>query len=107
MARMAKDILDLVGGTPLVRINRLVKGNAEVYAKLEAANARAAVFSENVVNSYQQDMKSNATRVLLDVQMSSLASTAKPWAPPVPCPKGPRMELPSGDTLRMRLPLKD
>ena len=38
MARMAKDILDLVGGTPLVRINRLNKGDAEVYAKLEAAN---------------------------------------------------------------------
>ncbi|MCH2205646.1 MAG: cysteine synthase A [Lentisphaerales bacterium] len=38
MGKVAGDILDLVGGTPLVKINRLNKGNSELYAKLEAAN---------------------------------------------------------------------
>lgn len=38
MGKVATDILDLVGGTPLVKINRLNKGNSELYAKLEAAN---------------------------------------------------------------------
>jgi cysteine synthase len=38
MGKVAKDILELVGNTPLVKINRLNKGGAEVYAKLESAN---------------------------------------------------------------------
>ena len=38
MGKIASDILDLVGGTPLVKINRLNKSSAEVYAKLESAN---------------------------------------------------------------------
>lgn len=38
MGNIASDILDLVGGTPLVKINRLNKSSAEVYAKLESAN---------------------------------------------------------------------
>ncbi|MCM8529804.1 MAG: cysteine synthase A [Lentisphaeraceae bacterium] len=38
MGNVASDILELVGGTPLVKINRLNKGNSELYAKLEAAN---------------------------------------------------------------------
>lgn len=38
MGSIASDILDLVGGTPLVKINRLNNSSAEVYAKLESAN---------------------------------------------------------------------
>lgn len=38
MGNVASDILDLVGGTPLVKINRLNTSSAEVYAKLESAN---------------------------------------------------------------------
>ena len=38
MGNIASDILDLVGGTPLVKINRLNNSSAEVYAKLESAN---------------------------------------------------------------------
>lgn len=38
MGSVASDILDLVGGTPLVKINRLNKSTAEVYAKLESLN---------------------------------------------------------------------
>ena len=38
MVNVAKDILDLVGGTPLVKINKLNQGGADIYAKLESAN---------------------------------------------------------------------
>lgn len=44
MPKIANDILELVGGTPLVRINRLTDGcQAEVYAKLESANPSSSV----------------------------------------------------------------
>jgi cysteine synthase len=38
MGKVAADILDLVGGTPLVKINRLNSTSAEIYAKLESLN---------------------------------------------------------------------
>ncbi len=42
--RIAESILDLVGGTPLVRLNRVVPpGSAEVYGKLESMNPGGSV----------------------------------------------------------------
>ncbi|MCM8537855.1 MAG: cysteine synthase A [Lentisphaeraceae bacterium] len=38
MGKVASDILELVGGTPLVKINRLNNGGSDLYAKLEASN---------------------------------------------------------------------
>jgi cysteine synthase A len=38
MGKVAADILDLVGGTPLVKVNRMNTSSAEVYAKLESLN---------------------------------------------------------------------
>lgn len=43
MTRLCKDILEAVGGTPLVRINRIIRSKAEVYAKLEYLNPLASV----------------------------------------------------------------
>jgi len=43
MARLFRSIVDVVGGTPLVRINRIIPGPAEVYAKLEYMNPLASV----------------------------------------------------------------
>jgi cysteine synthase len=44
MMRIAEDITKLIGGTPLVRINRLAKGlNAEIVAKLEFFNPCGSV----------------------------------------------------------------
>jgi cysteine synthase A len=41
---IANSVLDLVGGTPLVRLNRLVpEGGAEILAKLESANPTGSV----------------------------------------------------------------
>ena len=44
MAKIAQSITDLIGDTPLVRLNRLVPaGSAEVYVKLEYQNPGASV----------------------------------------------------------------
>jgi cysteine synthase A len=43
MARLYRDIVETVGNTPLVRINRIIESDAEVYAKLEYLNPLASV----------------------------------------------------------------
>lgn len=44
MAKIAKNILELIGNTPVVKINKLVgKDSAEVYAKLESFNPMNSV----------------------------------------------------------------
>ena len=44
MARLVQSITDLIGDTPLVRLNRVVpEGSAEVYVKLEYQNPGASV----------------------------------------------------------------
>ncbi|MBW7454389.1 cysteine synthase A [Paenibacillus sepulcri] len=44
MARIVQNITDLIGDTPLVRLNRLVpEGSAEIYVKLEYQNPGASV----------------------------------------------------------------
>ena len=40
---IAKNILDRIGGTPLVRINKLNQGKAEVVAKVEFFNPGGSV----------------------------------------------------------------
>ncbi len=43
MARLFKDITETIGKTPLVRINRIINSDAEVYAKLEFFNPLSSV----------------------------------------------------------------
>lgn len=44
MAKVVNSITDLIGGTPLVRLNRIVpEGSAEIYVKLEYQNPGASV----------------------------------------------------------------
>ena len=43
MTNIATDVTDLIGGTPLVRINRLNVGGAEIVAKVEAFNPASSV----------------------------------------------------------------
>jgi len=43
MARLYKDITETTGNTPLVRINRIIESDAEVYAKLEYFNPLLSV----------------------------------------------------------------
>lgn len=41
--KIADNILDLIGDTPLVKLNRVVDGNAEIVAKLESQNPANSV----------------------------------------------------------------
>ena len=43
MARLYQNIVDTVGRTPLVRVNRVIQSNAEIYAKLEFFNPMSSV----------------------------------------------------------------
>ena len=44
MARIVQSVTDLIGDTPLVRLNRLVpEDSAEIYVKLEYQNPGASV----------------------------------------------------------------
>jgi cysteine synthase A len=43
MARLFKDITRTIGNTPLVRVNRIIQSEAEVYAKLEFFNPLSSV----------------------------------------------------------------
>jgi len=50
MARLYKDITETVGNTPLVRINRIIQADAQVYAKLEFFNPLLSVKDRIGVN---------------------------------------------------------
>lgn len=44
MAKVVNSVTDLIGGTPLVRLNRIVpEGSAEIYLKLEYQNPGSSV----------------------------------------------------------------
>ena len=43
MARLYQNITETIGNTPMVRINRIIKSDAEVYAKLEFFNPAGSV----------------------------------------------------------------
>jgi len=58
MKKFAKSIADLVGNTPLVRLNRIVpEGSAEIYAKLEVFNPGGSVKDRISLNMIQQAEK--------------------------------------------------
>jgi cysteine synthase len=43
MAKVYKSVLELIGGTPLVKLNKVVENAAEVYAKVESFNPGGSV----------------------------------------------------------------
>ena len=58
MKKIAKSIADLVGNTPLVRLNRIVpEGSAEICAKLEVFNPGGSVKDRISLNMIQQAEK--------------------------------------------------
>ncbi|MCK6484167.1 MAG: cysteine synthase A [Phycisphaerae bacterium] len=60
MARLFKDIAHAIGHTPLVRINRLISGKAEVYAKLEYFNPALSVkdrIGKSMIEAGERDGK--------------------------------------------------
>jgi cysteine synthase A len=58
MKHFAKSVTDLVGGTPLVKLNRMVpKGSADIYAKLEVFNPGGSVKDRISLNMVEQAEK--------------------------------------------------
>ena len=43
MGRLYRNILETIGGTPVVRINRLAPAHVDLYAKIEAFNPLGSV----------------------------------------------------------------
>lgn len=57
MSKLHDNILDVVGNTPLVRVNRIIQTDAEVYAKLEYMNPLASVkdrIAKSMIESAEQ-----------------------------------------------------
>lgn len=62
MARLYDNIVGVVGNTPLVRINRIIQSDAEVYGKLEYMNPLASVkdrIAKSMIESAERDGKIN------------------------------------------------
>ncbi len=60
MARLHDSIVDAVGNTPLVRINRIIDSKADVYAKLEYLNPLASVkdrIGKSMIEAAERDGK--------------------------------------------------
>jgi cysteine synthase A len=63
MKRAVNSITDLVGNTPMVRLNRIVpKGAAEVYAKLEVFNPGGSVKDRIALNMIEQAEKNGLVK---------------------------------------------
>lgn len=61
--RIAESILDLVGGTPLVRLNRIVpEGSAAIYGKLESMNPGGSVKDRIALAMIEEAERSGALR---------------------------------------------
>ncbi|MCA9256350.1 MAG: cysteine synthase A [Phycisphaerales bacterium] len=60
MPKLYASILDVVGNTPLVRFNRIIQSDAEVYAKLEYMNPLASVkdrIAKAMIEAAERDNK--------------------------------------------------
>ena len=59
MAKVVNNILDLIGDTPVVKINKLVEDNsAEIYVKLELFNPMSSV-KDRIALSMVEDAEKN------------------------------------------------
>ena len=69
MARLFKDISETIGNTPLVRVNRIIQTDAEVYAKLEYFNPLSSVkdrIGVSMIEAAERDGKINKDTVIIE-----------------------------------------
>ncbi len=69
MARLFKDITETIGNTPLVRVNRIIQSDAEVYAKLEYFNPLSSVkdrIGVSMIEAAERDGKINKDTVIIE-----------------------------------------
>lgn len=63
MKRTVQSVTELIGNTPLVRLNRMVpKGSAEIYAKLEVFNPGGSVKDRIALNMIEQAEKNGLVK---------------------------------------------
>lgn len=63
MAKLVQNITELIGGTPLVKLNRVVpEGSAEVYVKLEFQNPGASVKDRIAINMVEAAEKDGSLK---------------------------------------------
>ncbi len=69
MGRLYKDIVEVVGRTPLVRINRIIKFDGEIYAKLEYLNPLASVkdrIGKSMIEAAERDGKIDKSTIIIE-----------------------------------------
>ena len=69
MARLFEDIVAAVGNTPLVRINRIIQSDAEIYAKLEFLNPLASVkdrIGRSMIEAAERDGKISRDTMIIE-----------------------------------------
>ena len=69
MGRLFNDITETIGGTPLVRINRIIKADATVYAKLEFFNPLGSVkdrIGKAMIEAAERDGHINKDSVIIE-----------------------------------------
>ena len=69
MARLFKDITETIGNTPLVRINRIIQSDAEVYAKLEFFNPLSSVkdrIGVSMIEAAERDGKISKDTIIIE-----------------------------------------
>lgn len=69
MAKLYEDITQTIGNTPLVRINRIIRSEATVYAKLEFFNPLSSVkdrIGVAMIEAAERDGKINKDTVLIE-----------------------------------------
>jgi cysteine synthase len=69
MSNLHDSILDVVGNTPLVRVNRIIRSDAEVYAKLEYMNPLASVkdrIAKSMIEAAERDHKINPDTEIIE-----------------------------------------
>ncbi len=69
MARLFKDITETIGNTPLVRINRIIQSDAEVYGKLEFFNPLSSVkdrIGVSMIEAAERDGKISKDTIIIE-----------------------------------------
>ncbi len=69
MSRLFQNIVDVVGNTPLVKINRIIESKADVYAKLEYLNPLASVkdrIAKSMIEAAERDGKINRDTEIIE-----------------------------------------
>jgi threonine synthase len=90
MARTYDNITQAFGNTPLVRLNRVAEGDAEVYAKLEFYNPAGSVKDRigiAIIDAAEEAARSSRARAATPASRSPSSAPRAATASSSPCPR--------------------